>query len=65
MKVMEKEKKCAQDEIVDIEKKYTEEEIKAIIEEELRKAGLKADEELKVDELEKVSGGGDPTVNFC
>ena len=40
------------------EKKYTQEEIKAIVEEELRKANLAAGRELNMDEMEKVSGGG-------
>ena len=42
---------------MDTEKKYTEEEIKAIVDEAVRKAGLKADDELNPDELENVSGG--------
>ena len=42
---------------MDTEKKYTEEEIKAIANEEIRKAGLKANKELNLDEMEKVSGG--------
>ena len=40
------------------EKKYTQEEIKAIVEEELRKANLAAGRELNMDEMENVSGGG-------
>ena len=40
------------------EKKYTPEEIKAIVEEELRKANLHPGNELSVDALEGVSGGG-------
>jgi hypothetical protein len=43
--------------IMDTEKKYTEEEIKAIANEEIRKSGLKANKELNLDEMEKVSGG--------
>ena len=43
--------------IMDTEKKYTEEEIKAIANEEIRKAGLKPGRELNPDEMEKVSGG--------
>ena len=39
------------------EKKYTQEEIKAIVEEELRKANLAAGRELNMDEMENVSGG--------
>ena len=42
---------------MDTEKKYTEEEIKAIANEEIRKSGLKANKELNLDEMEKVSGG--------
>ena len=42
---------------MDNEKKYTEEEMKAIANEEIRKAGLKANDELNPDELENVSGG--------
>ena len=42
---------------MDNEKKYTEEEMKAIANEEIRKAGLKANKELNLDEMEKVSGG--------
>ena len=42
---------------MDTEKKYTEEEMKAIANEEIRKAGLKANKELNLDEMEKVSGG--------
>lgn len=40
------------------EKKYTPEEIKAIVEEELRKANLHPGGELSMDALEGVSGGG-------
>ena len=40
------------------EKKYTPEEIKAIVEEELRKANLHPGNELSADALEGVSGGG-------
>ena len=40
------------------EKKYTQEEIKAIIDEELRKAGLTPCREISADEMENVSGGG-------
>jgi hypothetical protein len=39
------------------EKKYTQEEIKAIVEEELRKANLAAGRELNMDEMANVSGG--------
>jgi hypothetical protein len=39
------------------EKKYTREEIRAIIDEELRKANLNPDRELSADEMEQVSGG--------
>ena len=39
------------------EKKYAREEIRAIIDEELRKAGLTPENELSMDEMEKVSGG--------
>ena len=39
------------------EKKYTREEIKAIVNEELRKANLNPDRELSADEMENVSGG--------
>ena len=42
---------------MDNEKKYTEEEIKAIVDEAIRKAGLKMDDELNPDELDNVSGG--------
>ena len=42
---------------MDTEKKYTEEEIKAIANEEIRKAGLKANRELNLDEMENVAGG--------
>ena len=42
---------------MDNEKKYTEEEIKAIVTEEIRKANLKQDDKLSPDELESVSGG--------
>ena len=40
------------------DKKYTREEIRAIIDEELRKANLNPDRELSADEMENVSGGG-------
>ena len=40
------------------EKKYTREEIKAVIDEELRKANMSMGKELNMDEMEKVSGGG-------
>ncbi len=40
-----------------IEKKYTEEEMKAIVAEEIRKMNLGMNRELSVDELESVSGG--------
>ena len=40
------------------EKKYTREEIKAIVNEELRKAGLTSGQEISLDEMENVSGGG-------
>ena len=40
------------------EKKYTQEEIKAIVNEELRKAGLTSGQEISLDEMENVSGGG-------
>ena len=40
------------------DKKYTREEISAIIDEELRKANLHPDRELSADEMENVSGGG-------
>ena len=43
--------------ITDTEKKYTEEEIKAIANEEIRKSGLKANKELTLDEMANVSGG--------
>ena len=39
------------------EKKYTREEIRAIIDEELRKAGLTPENELSMDEMENASGG--------
>ena len=39
------------------EKKYTQEEIKAIVEEELRKANLAMGTELNMDEMETVAGG--------
>ena len=39
------------------EKKYTQEEIMAIVDGEIRKAGLKPGRELNPDEMEKVSGG--------
>ena len=39
------------------DKKYTREEIRAIIDEELRKAGLTPENELSMDEMENVSGG--------
>ena len=42
-----------------MEKKYTREEIRAIADEEIHKAGLKSMKELNVDELENVSGGKD------
>ena len=42
---------------MDTEKKYTEEEIKAIANEEIRKSGLKANKELTLDEMANVSGG--------
>ena len=40
------------------EKKYPREEIKAIIDEELRKANMSMGKELNMDEMENVSGGG-------
>ena len=40
-----------------IEKKYTEEEMKAIVAEEIRKMNLGMNRELSADELESVSGG--------
>ena len=40
------------------EKKYTREEIKAVIDEELRKANMSMGKELSMDEMENVSGGG-------
>ena len=40
------------------EKKYTREEIKAVIDEELSKANMSMGKELSMDEMEKVSGGG-------
>ena len=40
------------------EKKYTQEEMKAIVDEVLRKANLNPDRELRADEMENVSGGG-------
>ena len=40
------------------DKKYTQEEIRAIIDEELRKANMSMGKELNMDEMEKVSGGG-------
>ncbi len=40
------------------EKKYTPEEIKAIVEEELRKVNLHPGKELSMDTMEGVSGGG-------
>ena len=40
------------------EKKYTREEIKAIIDEELSKANMSMGKELSMDEMENVSGGG-------
>ena len=40
------------------DKKYTQEEIKAIVNEELRKAGLTPSREISADEMENVSGGG-------
>ena len=43
--------------ITDTEQKYTEEEIKAIANEEIRKSGLKANKELTLDEMANVSGG--------
>ena len=42
---------------MDSEKKYTPEEINAIVDEELRKAGLNPGRELSADEMEQVSGG--------
>ena len=39
------------------EKKYTQEEIRAIVNEELRKAGLTPSREISADEMENVSGG--------
>ena len=39
------------------EKKYTREEINAIVNEELRRAGLKAVRELNADEMDHVAGG--------
>ena len=39
------------------EKKYTREEIRAIVNEELRKAGLTPSREISADEMENVSGG--------
>ena len=39
------------------EKKYTQEEIKAIVNEELHKAGLTTENELSMDEMENASGG--------
>ena len=39
------------------EKKYTREEIKAVIDEELRKANMSMGKELSMDEMENVSGG--------
>ena len=39
------------------EKKYTQEEIMAIVDGEIRKAGLTPARELNPDEMEKVSGG--------
>ena len=39
------------------EKKYTREEIRAIVNEELRKAGLTPENELSLDEMENASGG--------
>ena len=44
------------------EKKYTREEIKAIVNEELRKAGLTPSREISADEMEQVSGGYDTRV---
>ena len=41
------------------EKKYTQEEIKAIVDEELRKANLTTAKELSMDEMEEASGGSD------
>lgn len=41
------------------EKKYTQEEMMAIVDGEIRKAGLKPGRELDPDEMEKVSGGYD------
>ena len=46
------------------EKKYTPEEIKAIVEEELRKANLHPGKELSVDTMEGVSGGGLPKETY-
>ena len=42
---------------MDTEKKYTEEEMKAIVDKVIREAGLKMDDELNPDELDNVSGG--------
>ena len=39
------------------EKKYTQEEIRAIVDEEIRKAGLNPERELNLNEMENVSGG--------
>ena len=39
------------------EKKYTQEEIRAIVEEEIRKAGLNPERELSLNEMEQASGG--------
>ena len=39
------------------EKKYTQEEIKAIVDEALRKAGLTPSREISADEMEQISGG--------
>ena len=44
---------------MDSEKKYTPEEINAIVDEELRKANLSSQKELNLDEMENVSGGAD------
>ena len=40
------------------EKKYTQEEIQAIVDEEIGKANLTMGKELKMDEMETVAGGG-------
>lgn len=44
---------------MDSEKKYTPEEINAIVDEELRKANLSSQKELNLDEMENISGGSD------